>query len=673
MSESVDIFKNVECNYSFYVFSKKNVIRRFCMKIISHDSFEWIVLTVICIGSVKLAVDTYFTATGSYAKFSTIFNYTTSVLFTIEGALKVISLGFLFDDKSYLRDSWNIMDFAIIIATWLDLTVNAVNIPMIKVLRLFRTFRPLRFVTHNVNMRIIVTALFKSLGAILNTLIVIVVIWFMFSIVGVNFFSGKFQYCTKDIFVNSWPDTCVQDEGEWVTYDHNFDNSINGLMFLYILTTQENWPVLAYQGVDSDDDELGPIKDARWYYAYYFVVFLFIGSMFLLNLFVGVMFLNFTKVQKEETSSFGDILITEDQLNWIEVQKMITKAQPNYNIQTTPPLYNWRKPIHNFVTSNKFEIFVAVIIVLNMLQMAMLYNDASDGYVLMLDIINYVFTGIFTIEIILKLLAYACSFWYDTWNIFDFIVVISSWVDIIFTTFFSTSLSVLRMGPQLLRVLRVLRVSRLLRLIKNYRRLQEIMEIMQLCLPSMMNVFSLLALVLFIFAIMGCYLFEGKYEGTVINDLYNFENFGYGLLLSFKIATGEDWNNFMFDYARTTTSCAMGLGCGNGVAFIYFIAAKFIVSFIMLNLFILVVLELFDKFYFADDNVISQYKDEYEKFQENWMSIGATHSGFMLSQEKLLRFFSKLTGPAGMEGMDADARSREIILMGIRRYLLILN
>ena len=297
MSESVDIFKNVECNYSFYVFSKKNVIRRFCMKIISHDSFEWIVLTVICIGSVKLAVDTYFTATGSYAKFSTIFNYTTSVLFTIEGALKVISLGFLFDDKSYLRDSWNIMDFAIIIATWLDLTVNAVNIPMIKVLRLFRTFRPLRFVTHNVNMRIIVTALFKSLGAILNTLIVIVVIWFMFSIVGVNFFSGKFQYCTKDIFVNSWPDTCVQDEGEWVTYDHNFDNSINGLMFLYILTTQENWPVLAYQGVDSDDDELGPIKDARWYYAYYFVVFLFIGSMFLLNLFVGVMFLNFTKVQ----------------------------------------------------------------------------------------------------------------------------------------------------------------------------------------------------------------------------------------------------------------------------------------------------------------------------------------------------------------------------------------
>ena len=96
--------------------------------------------------------------------------------------------------------------------------------------------------------------------------------------------------------------------------------------------------------------------DSSWYYAYYYVVFLLVSSMFLLNLFVGVMFMNFTKVQNEATSSFGDILITEEQLNWIEVQKMIIRAEPNYNSRTVPPMNNWRKPIHQFVTSTPFEI-----------------------------------------------------------------------------------------------------------------------------------------------------------------------------------------------------------------------------------------------------------------------------------------------------------------------------
>ena len=48
------------------------------------------------------------------------------------------------------------------------------------------------------------------------------------------------------------------------------------------------------------------------------------------------MFMNFTKVQNQATASFGDILITEDQLNWIEVQKMIIRAEPNYNARTVP-------------------------------------------------------------------------------------------------------------------------------------------------------------------------------------------------------------------------------------------------------------------------------------------------------------------------------------------------
>ena len=663
------LFKGIECNYSLYMFSKENWFRIICWQITTNHYFEPVILTLICTGSIKLAVDSYFIQSNNeiYSQASTYLDIFFTVSFAVEAALKIVSMGFVVDSKTYLRDSWNQLDFFIVVASLIDQTASQVNIPMIKVLRLLRTFRPLRFVTHNINMRIVVSALFQSLGAIINTLVVVLVIWLMFSIVGVNFFAGKFQYCTVDTYNTPYKADCLDKGGDWRIYDHNFDNSVNGLIFLFILTTQENWPIIVYQAVDCTDVDQGPTMGVQWYYGYYFVIFLFVGSMFLLNLFVGVMFLNFTKVQKHETSSFGDILITEDQLNWIEVQRMIIMAEPNYNARTVPKQDDWRKPFHQFVTSAGFEGFTSMIIVLNMIQMSMLFDTASQEYLAALELINYIFTGIFTIELIFKLLAFAGDFWNEPWNIFDLVIIISSYIDIIFSNLASASLRMLRIGPQLLRVLRVLRVSRLLRLVKKYKRLQDIMEIIQLCLPSMMNVFSLLSLVLFIYAVLGCYLFGELTTGDSINDFYNFNDFGHAMVLCLKMATGEDWNKFMFDCARTTTSCAAGLGCGNIVAFIYFLSFKLVVTFIMLNLFILVVLQLFEKYFLEDENIVSKFKEEYDKFQETWLTLAPSHGGFMISQHKLRRFFGSLTGPMGMEGMDVNTMTKSIIDMGILR------
>ncbi len=668
--EEVSAYGKVKCEFAVYIFARDNPFRKFCWNICTSGWFEGVVILFICAASVKLAVDTYYLQ-NSGSDYNTV-SYDLDVFFTVvfalEAAIKIVVYGFVFGPTTYLRDSWNVLDFFIVVASVVDTAVSAINIPMIKVLRLLRTFRPLRFITHNVNMRIIVTALFRSLGALLNTLIVIIVIWLMFSIVGVNFFAGKFQYCTVDMYQNSNRADCVAAGGEWRTYDHNFDNSINGLIFLFELTTQENWPTLMYQAIDCTDVDQGPQMDSQWYYAYYFVIFIFISSMFLLNLFVGVMFLNFTKVQKHETSSFGDIMVTEEQLNWIEVQKMIIRSEPNFNARTVPPQYNWRKPFHHIVTSTVFEVFIAAIILLNMVQMAMLYEDASDSYDTALDIVNYVFTGIFTVELVLKLIAFSRNFWYEAWNIFDFFIVVCSYVDIVFSNVGAASLRMLRIGPQLIRVLRVLRVSRLLRLVKKYKRLQDIMEIIQLCLPSMMNVFSLLALVLFIYAVLGCYLFDDVTNGDAINDFYNFSNFGFAIILCLKISTGEDWNLFMFDCARTSTTCTAGVGCGNPMAYIYFLTFKLVVTFVMLNLFILIVLQLFEKFFINTENIISKFKEDFENFQEHWQALGPSHSGFMINQDKLVRFFSSLPQPLGTEGMSLNDTTRTIIELGIRRY-----
>ena len=589
------------------------------------------------------------------------------VLFALEAVLKILAYGFLFDEGTYMRDLWNILDFIIVVSSILDASFSSVNMEMLRILRLLRTFRPLRFMSHNKNMRILVNSLFKSLGALCNTMILILVIFLMFSIVGVNFFAGKFQYCTEDMYENSDKIVCENNGGIWRTYDLNFDNTINGLIFLFELATQENWPIIIYQAIDSTDVDTGPRKEANFYYAYFFVIFLFIGSMFLVNLFVGVMFYNFEKVQKKENATFGTTIATEEQLNWIEVQNLIITAEPNYNVRTAPEKGSWRSTTHVIITNIYFEAFIAIIILLNMVQMAMLYNGQPSTYESALSIINYVFTGIFTVEILLKLVGFGCNFWYEAWNIFDFIVVICSYVDIIFSNLLGSSLRMLRVGPQLLRVLRVLRVARLFRLVRKYKRLQAIMEIIQLCIPSVMNVFALLALVMFIYAILGCYLFYDVTEGEVIEDIYNFTNFGRAMMLCLGMATGEDWNSYMFDCARTEYDCAAGIGCGKWYAYAYFITFKIVVTFVMLNLFILIVLQLFDKYFIADNNILSNFKEDYDIFQEYWLKARPSHLGFFLSVEKLFIFFKNLPPRFGFECIDPNQLAKQIIDLGIRR------
>jgi len=660
---------DTQCAYSLYLFSKENQFRIICWKVVTSWYFECVILILIGFSSLLLTMNTYFLESPdpTFTEYSDAINTFFITCFSLEAVIKILAYGFVLAEGTYLQDYWNMLDFFIVCASAVDFFVTSIDIPMIRILRLLRTLRPLRFLSHNQHMKIIVKALFRSFGALCNTMILILVVFLMFSIVGVSFFAGKFQYCELSKYEYSDKAACEANNGEWKTYDLNFDNVINGLLYLFTLTTQENWPISIYQAIDSTDIEKGPIKNNAWYYAYFFVIFIFVGSMFMLNLFVGVMSYNFTKVQKQEVGSFGGALADEQQLNWIEVQKMIIKAEPNYNIRTAPEKDSWRRFAHSIVTNFYFEAFVALIIILNMLTMAMYYENASETYLQVLEIINYVFTGIFTIEVILKLIGFGSSFWYEPWNIFDFIVVLSSYTDIIFSNIAGQSLRILRIGPQLLRVLRVLRIARLLRLVRKYQRLQAIMEIIQLCLPSIMNVFALLALILFIFSILGCYLFYDVTDGNAISSERNFSNFGMAIKLCLEISTGEDWNTIMYDCARDKGNCVAGIGCGKWYSYAYFISLKIIVTFVMLNLFVLVVLQLFEKYFISDENIMSTFKEDFDIFQEKWLEAKPSHLGFFIHESKLMKLFWSLPPKFGFEADNPNLLAKRIMDLDIRR------
>lgn len=160
-------------------------------------------LFLIMLSSLKLAIDTYSIEVtvetpviAVSKKVDLVFNF----LFIIEMMVKLISMGLVMDEGSYLSDAWNQMDFFIVMTSIIDMSLDGLEIKFIKILRMLRALRPLRFLSSNVQLKLLVNALISSLGGLFNVLIVLVVVFLIYAIVGVSLYSGKFFYCSDDMY-----------------------------------------------------------------------------------------------------------------------------------------------------------------------------------------------------------------------------------------------------------------------------------------------------------------------------------------------------------------------------------------------------------------------------------------------------------------------------------------
>lgn len=117
----------------------------------------------------------------------------------------------------------------------------------------------------------------------------------------------------------------------------------------------------------------------------------------------------------------------------------------------------------------------------------------------------------------------------------------------------------------------------------------------------------LLMLFFFILAILGQFMFNEVKSGDVIDEYKNFEVFDRSFLLLFSISTGEDWNKIMHDCNRTLPDCIEGETCGSPFAPAYFIAFIILVTYVMLNLFILVIIQQFEKLYLDKNSPLARF------------------------------------------------------------------
>jgi hypothetical protein len=151
--------------------------------IMMHSLFESISITVIIVNSLFLAMDDPLRDPSETPAFMLAADDIFQYLYTVEMVVKILSLGFIWNQGSYLRDAWNILDFTIIASGYLSMFLQGSGVNL-SVLRSFRVIRPLRTISSIQGLRIIVSSLINAVPLLRDSILVLFFFFLIFAIAG---------------------------------------------------------------------------------------------------------------------------------------------------------------------------------------------------------------------------------------------------------------------------------------------------------------------------------------------------------------------------------------------------------------------------------------------------------------------------------------------------------
>jgi len=228
------------------------------------------------------------------------------------------------------------------------------------------------------------------------------------------------------------------------------------------------------------------------------------------------------------------------------------------------------------------------VIIMNVLSMGLEHYGQSDSFTFALELLNYLFTGIFTVEMAIKMIGLGCGrYFVDNWNKFDFFIVLVSYVGIGLDLFSSD----LPLSPSILRIMRIFRMVRILKLLKTAQGVRALLDCVFQSIGQIANMCSLLFIFFVVFAAAGVELFGrlgcnlGPCSG--ISEHANFSNFGMALLALFRICTGDNGNGILKDAMRTSPDCDDSEKCLVDCCSSVWIAPAYFMSFTVLAQFVL--------------------------------------------------------------------------------------
>ncbi|XP_051859441.1 sodium channel protein 60E isoform X1 [Drosophila albomicans] len=625
-------------------------VRTAVLTVVDTPAFEWFVLVLIFASSITLCFeDIYLDSNKTLKRVLYWTNFSFCLIFVVEMVLKWLALGF----SKYFTSFWTILDFIIVFVSVFSLLIEEnENLKVLRSLRTLRALRPLRAISRWQGMRIVVNALMYAIPSIFNVLLVCLVFWLIFSIMGVQFFGGKFFKCVNELGellpiteVNDKWD-CIEQNYTWINSKITFDHVGMGYLALLQVATFEGWMEVMADAVDARGVDLQPQREANLYAYIYFVIFIVCGSFFTLNLFIGVIIDNFNMLKKKYEGGVLEMFLTESQKHYYTAMKKLGRKKPQKVIKR--PINHFLAMFYDLSNSRRFEIAIFVLIFLNMLTMGIEHYDQPHAVFFILEVSNAFFTTVFGLEAIVKIVGLRYHYFTVPWNVFDFLLVLAS----IFGILMEDIMIDLPISPTLLRVVRVFRIGRILRLIKAAKGIRKLLFALVVSLPALFNIGALLGLITFIYAILGMSLFgHVKLQGA-LDDMVNFQTFGRSMQLLFRLMTSAGWNDVLESLMIQPPDCDPFFNrqtngdCGHPLLAITYFTSFIIISYmIVINMYIAIILENFNQAHQEEE--IGIVEDDLEMFYIRWSKYDP-HATQFIHFSQLSDFIASLDPPLGI-------------------------
>uniref|UniRef100_A0A8B9N489 Voltage-dependent L-type calcium channel subunit alpha n=1 Tax=Accipiter nisus TaxID=211598 RepID=A0A8B9N489_9AVES len=638
---------------AFFIFSPNNRFRVHCHRIVNDNIFTNLILFFILLSSISLAAEDPVRHLSFRNQILGNADYVFTSIFTLEIILKMTAYGAFLHKGSFCRNYFNILDLLVVSVSLISFGIQSSAINVVKILRVLRVLRPLRAINRAKGLKHVVQCVFVAIRTIGNIVIVTTLLQFMFACIGVQLFKGKLYSCT-----DSSKQTAAECRGYYITYKDgevnqpmiqprswenskfDFDNVLTAMMALFTVSTFEGWPELLYRSIDSHMEDVGPIYNHRVEISIFFIIYIIIIAFFMMNIFVGFVIVTF---QEQGEQEYKNCELDKNQRQCVEYA---LKARP---LRRYIPKNQYQYKVWYVVNSTYFEYLMFVLILLNTICLAMQHYGQSCMFKEAMNILNMLFTGLFTVEMVLKLIAFKPKHYFcDAWNTFDALIVVGSIVDIAITevnpaehtqcsssmvrpkiqttlpasvTLFLTHSFIL--FPVITSSLSKPMSSRhsilcgpgplflpcccnsCLCLLSRGEGIRTLLWTFIKSFQALPYVALLIVMLFFIYAVIGMQVF-GKIalnDTTEINRNNNFQTFPQAVLLLFRCATGEAWQEIMLaclpdkkcdPESEPANSTEADHSCGSSFAVFYFISFYMLCAFLIINLFVAVIMDNFD-------------------------------------------------------------------------------
>lgn len=570
---------------------------RYKMKLynfINSKVFTTCMMAFILINTIIMSTE-YYGMTSFHEKFILYSNITFTCIFIIEMILKILAQGF----KAYAKDNYNIIDGILVIIGIAEMIAFIVSpkvkgIVLLKALRLLRVFR---FAKWWKTLNEMLLNMYKTLNSIAYLLLLMILIMFIYALLGVQFFRNKF----------------VDENGN--TARANFDNLYWGSITVFQILTGENWNIVMGIGYYS----------VGWGSVLYFVSLLIIGNYIILNLFLAIL------LQQFEFSSEG-----AEQENFLESEKDKKRRQKTLetlkNKQIDAEISLKGKSFFYFSSQNSlraklktvlshayFNDFIYCSILFGCVLLSLDEPNLSTYSRQVLYLGNCFVVLIFTLECAIKSTVMGFvgkpeTYLRKPWNAFDFFIVILCIIDWIIVTSFNNDSSYM-----IVKIFKALRALRIIRIVSLNERLKKVVTSVMRAVPVVINIFMISLLVYLIFGILGVLFFKGSFyscndpsiteeslcKGSFIpisteidrkweNSSFHFDNIFSSMLVLFELSTLEMWPDIMYKAVD-----AVGPEKGprenyNPNAALFFVVFIFIAAFFIMNLYVGAIIKKFN-------------------------------------------------------------------------------